>query len=167
MSVVLRLDGGARKEEEEAATRDRARSPGAEMGCGRQGAATGAHAHRAQPAGGTVAGACCQLGIPYHTTYVELNLAYINLATGASRTKPSPRHPRPQHTLNPATFMPRGYMLLPPSLHSQCVGIRLSIGLAEVGLPEYVTSTTKCLVQKIHNEWPLSDIVGNITQHSR
>jgi len=41
------------------------------------------------------------------------------------------------------------------------VGICLSIGLAEVGLPEYVTSTTKCLVQKIHNEWPLSDIVGN------
>ena len=47
------------------------------------------------------------------------------------------------------------------------MGIRLSIELAEVGLPEYVISTTKCLVQKIHNEWPLSDIVGNITQHSR
>ena len=108
-----------------------------------------------------------QLGIPYHTTYVELNLAYINLATGSSYTKLSPHHPRVQHTSNPATFQPWGYTLLPPSLHSQCAGIRLSIGLAEVGLPEYVTSTTKCLVQKIHNEWPLSDIVGNITQHSR
>ena len=79
-------------------------------------------------------------------TYVELNLAYIDLATESSYTKPSPRHPRVQHTSNPATFQPRGYTLLPPSLHSQCVGIRLSIGLAEVGLPEYVTSTTKCLV---------------------
>ena len=81
----------------------------------------------------------------------RLNLAYINLATGSSYTKPSPRHPRAQHTSNPAIFQPRGYTLLPPSLHSQCVGIRLSIGLAEVGLPGYVTSTTKCLVQKIHN----------------
>ena len=107
------------------------------------------------------------LGIPYHTTYVELNLAYINLATRSSRTKPSPRHVRAQHASNPATFKPWGYMLLLPSHHSQCVGIRLSIGLAEVGLPEYVTSTTKCLIQKIHNEWPLSDIVDNITQLSR
>ena len=40
-------------------------------------------------------------------------------------------------------------------------------GLAEVGLPEYVTSTIKCLIQKIHNEWPLSNIVSNITQYSR
>ena len=87
-----------------------------------------------------------QLGIPYHMTYTELNLAYINLATESSYTKPSPRHLRAQHTSNPATFKPRGYTLLPPSHHSQCVGIRLSIGLAEVGLPEYVTSTTKCLI---------------------
>ena len=50
--------------------------------------------------------------------YVELNLAYINLATESSHTKPSPRHPRAQHTSNPATFKPRGYTLLPPSLHS-------------------------------------------------
>ena len=96
------------------------------------------------------------------------SLTYIYQPTlGSSETRTGPRHPRAQHTSNPATFQPRGYTLLPPSLHSQCAGIRLSIGLAEVGLPEYVTSTTKCLVQKIHNEWPLSDIVGNITQHSR
>ena len=101
------------------------------------------------------------------TRHIELNLAYINLATGSSYTKPSPRHPRAQHTSNPTTFQPRGYTLLPPSLNSQCVGIRLSIRLAKVGFPKYVTNTTKCLVQKIHNEWPLSHIVGNITQHSR
>ena len=50
----------------------------------------------------------------------NFNLAYINLATGSSYTKPSPRHPRAQHTFNPTTFQPRGYTLLPPSLHSQC-----------------------------------------------
>ena len=83
---------------------------------------------------------------------------------GSSKTRTGPRHPRTQHTSNPATFKPQGYPLLPPSHHSQCVSIHLSIGLAKVGLPEYVTSTTKCLVQKIHNEWPLSDIVGNITK---
>jgi hypothetical protein len=43
-----------------------------------------------------------QLGIPNHTTYVEPNLAYVNLAYGSSKTRMGPRHPRAQY----ATIQP-------------------------------------------------------------
>ena len=76
---------------------------------------------------------------------------------------------------DPSRFLPFPSPQRPPTGDSGATTSATELAPPPPGLPsgrrrrppEYVTSTTKCLVQKIHNEWPLSDIVGNITHHSR
>ncbi len=62
-----------------------------------------------------------QLRIPIHTAYVAPKLAYANSSTTIPpRLGPVLRHPEVQYTTPIRDSNPRGYMLLPPSLHSQC-----------------------------------------------
>ena len=85
---------------------------------------------------------------PYHTTYAGSRPTYINLHSDPPRHEQVQRYPRAQYStsLHHSSMMDSQdvYMLLSPSLHSQCVVVLSHNGIAEVlGLLEYVASTCK------------------------
>ena len=68
-----------------------------------------------------------------------------------------------EHSTPPSSPLPGGYTLLSPSLHSQCASSLSHNGIAEVGLPEHVASTTKSQTTVAYNERSLINTVGNTT----
>jgi hypothetical protein len=110
-----------------------------------------------------------QLGFPYHTTYVGLGpdpclhtstLTQILLYENRSSTT------REHSTHFTMLFVHDGftevcYMVLPLSLHSQCVVIVSHTRISQMlGLPEYVSSTASHDHRQLYNDQSLFDTGG-------
>jgi hypothetical protein len=102
-----------------------------------------------------------QLGIHNHTTYAGIKPIYISLHPDPPKRDRIQRHPSTVHLQsNP---WPRGYMLLSPSLHSQCAVGRSHDRITEIlGLSKHAISY-KVSTKQDYNERSLTDTVGDTT----
>ena len=111
-----------------------------------------------------------QLGIPIHTAYVALKLAYTNSGYhDLSTPEPVLRHPRTQYSSPLQARRPRGYALLSPSLHSQCVVVGSSSRATGVRAFHSMWLVAKSRSQQAYNEWFLilfrrRHCIGTLTQ---
>jgi hypothetical protein len=95
-------------------------------------------------------------------------LAYINPHSDPPLWESDQRYPRasipPLGIVQAWCIHKHGYIILSPSLHSQCAVVVSHKGLAKVlGLPEYVANTTSHDHRQLYNDRSLIDIGGVTT----